>query len=317
MFTLRLTQSAEGQGKYRAEVALEGEGLPRQTVIARFDFELTAQEQEDLRWYLEDFLLNQHDPAPKIAARIEKRMADIGTDLFKAIFQANDDARDLWATLRDRLSDTRVEIVTEVREAMAIPWEFIRDPKTDTLLALRARAFVRAHLQAAQRPQVPQTPSGPIRILLVICRPSGRKDVPFRSVAIRILKGLDASIREAFQLDVLRPPTFEQLSSVLRKARADGQPYHVVHFDGHGVFLDVEKLFKEWKDKPNEDWMKLLESLVDFDPHRFSPKAIYPQPLRQGSHGYLAFENPQSVHNLRLVDGPELGALLGRLVCRC
>lgn len=121
MFTLRLTQTTEDQDKYRVEVALEGEGLPRQTATARVDFKLTAQEQEDLRWYLEDFLQHPHDPAPKIAARIEKRMAEIGTELFKAVFHADDDARDLWATLRTRLNDTRVEIVTGVREAAAIP----------------------------------------------------------------------------------------------------------------------------------------------------------------------------------------------------
>ncbi len=63
-----------------------------------------------------------------------------------------------------------------------------------------------------------------IRILLVICRPGGRDDVPFRSVASRIIKGLTDEAREHFQLDVLRPPTFEQLSKVLRDAKAEASP---------------------------------------------------------------------------------------------
>src|SRR5690606_33675303 len=71
-----------------------------------------------------------------------------------------------------------------------------------------------------------------------ICRPGGRDDVPFRSVASRLLKGLNATTRQAFQLDVLRPPTFEQLSHVLRTAHSNGYPYHVIHFDGHGLYLD-------------------------------------------------------------------------------
>ncbi|KAF5426535.1 hypothetical protein C5S42_07365 [Candidatus Methanomarinus sp.] len=201
-YTLRLTQFTEDKDKYRIEIALEGGGLPRQTATSHF--KLTDQDQEDIRWYLEDFLQYPHDPAPKIAARIEKRMAQIGTELFKALFQSGDDARDLWATLRTHLNDTRIEIITTVREATAIPWELIRDPKTDVPLALRARSFVHAQPQAVQVPQVPQTGSGPIRILLVICRPGGRDDVPFRSVATHLIKGLSEDARAVFQLEVLR-----------------------------------------------------------------------------------------------------------------
>lgn len=287
---LRLTQNAESENQYRVEVAFEGDGLPRQIATARFDFKLTAQDQEDLRWYLEDFLQYPLDPAPKIAARIEQRMVEIGTTLFKDIFQSGDDARDLWATLRERLDDTRVEIITEVREAAAIPWELIRDPKTDTPLSLRAHSFVRAHSQAAQRPRLPQTDTGPIRILLVICRPGGSDDVPFRSVASRLIKGLAESARDLFRLDVMRPPTFERLAKVLREAKDGGRPYHVVHFDGHGVYADV-----------SPDNLSALVSNLS--------RLLLSGP-RAGAHGYLLFENPAEEKNAQLVDGPTLGKLL-------
>jgi hypothetical protein len=291
MLTLRLTQTTVEQAKYRVEIALEGDGLPRQAATAQFDFKLSAQDQEDLRWYLEDYLQYPLDPAPTIAARIEKRMAEIGTELFKAVFHANDDARDLWATLRAHLNETRVEVITGVQEATAIPWELIRDPKTDAPLALRAQAFVRAQPQAAQPPQLPQTESGPIRILLVICRPRQDDDVPFRSVASRLIKGLSKSAREAFQLDVLRPPTFEQLGRVLRQAKAEGRSYHVVHFDGHGVYTEV---------KEPGGLANLLQGL--------SPLIL--SGPREGAHGYLLFENPALDENVQLVDGPALGKLL-------
>src|SRR5262249_43073587 len=64
----------------------------------------------------------------------------------------------------------------------------------------------------------------------------GADDVPFRSVASRLVKGLSDRHRDDFRLDVLRPPTFARLAEVLRQAAADGQPYHIVHFDGHGVY---------------------------------------------------------------------------------
>jgi hypothetical protein len=43
---------------------------------------LNLQDQEDIRWYLEDYLQYPLEPAPKIAARIESRMAEPGAELF-------------------------------------------------------------------------------------------------------------------------------------------------------------------------------------------------------------------------------------------
>ncbi len=240
MHMLRLSQNAEGDGVYRVEIALEREGEPRQTATARFSFELTAQDEADLRWYLEDYLQWPHHPAPVIAERVEQRMEQLGTELFRAIFQG-DDARELWSAIRRDLASTRVEIITSVEEATSIPWELLRDPRTDVAFALGAHSFVRAQPTAAQRPRMPAEGDGRVRVLLVICRPLGGEDVPFRSVAGRLVKGLSENARELLDLRVLRPPTFEQLARELRRARGESQPYHVVHFDGHGTYARVEK----------------------------------------------------------------------------
>jgi hypothetical protein len=311
MPTLRITQTGAGSGRHHVTITFRDDTGTEWAAQADFDFTLTPADQERLRWYLEDFLQYPHDPSPTIAHSVEERMAAIGVELFKSVFQANDQARDLWATLRTQLNDTRVEVATQVREAATVPWELLRDPATQVHLALRARAFVRTHAQAVQRPKLPGRSRGPIRILLVICRPGGRADVPFRSVATRLLKALGVGDEGPVHLDLLRPPTFEQLGRALRKAKQDRKPYHVVHFDGHGTVLDVNDLFENWEKKLSDDeFRKTLEELLDFDPQRFSPKAIYPGPRRPGRHGYLAFENPASADNLRLVDGPELAALL-------
>jgi hypothetical protein len=74
---LRLTQTTEGENKHRVEVAFEADGLPRQIATPRFDFQFTRQDQEDLRWYLEDFLQYPLDPARAIAARIENRVRSV------------------------------------------------------------------------------------------------------------------------------------------------------------------------------------------------------------------------------------------------
>jgi tetratricopeptide (TPR) repeat protein len=293
MTLLRLTQSTVGPDQYQILVELTGPDIARQTVTAPLTFALTAQDRRDLRWYFEDYLQVPFAPEQQIAARIEARLAAIGVELFRAVFQADDDARDLWATLRERLAGARVEVVSGVHEAASIPWELLRDPKTDATLALRARAFVRAQPQAAQRPVLPAQaqPGEAIRVLLVICRPGAGDDVPFRSVASRLIKGLSDAARARFQLDVLRPPTFARLGQALRQARDDGRPYHVVHFDGHGLYAQV-------KDRKSVlDLLRGLTPLLLAGPD-------------SGAHGYLVFENPALEDNAELVKGDALGRLL-------
>src|ERR1022692_2242250 len=231
MSLLRLRQFADGENRYRVVAEFENGGV-RRSAESRFELQLSAQDQEDIRWYLEDFLQYPMDPAPAIAAGIERRMAEIGADLFtKALGNTP-----VWHEVRHHLSGTRVEIETTVKDATALPWELLRDPGADVPLALRARAFVRASHDAIARPKLTQSTGGPIRVLLVICRPRGREDVPFRSVARRMLEGLRGSA--AVRLPVLRPQTFGRFAHVLREAQAAGEPYHLVHFDGHGVWSE-------------------------------------------------------------------------------
>src|ERR1035437_4294082 len=109
----------------------------------------------------------------------------------------------------------------------------MRDPAADLPLALVVPTFVRCHGRPALPPNPPEPAKGKIRILLAICRLEDDR-VPFRSVARRLIRGLSGAARELFDLEVLRPPTFEQLAKRLRQANAKGEPFHVVHFDGHG-----------------------------------------------------------------------------------
>lgn len=290
MLQLRIKQSSLAEGRHRVEIELTGDGAPR-AATSTFAFDLSPQDEEDLRWYLEDFLQYPQEPAPVIAKRIEGRMSEVGTELFQAVFQANDDARRIWSRVEERLPETRIEIVSGVTEAATIPWELLREPSTVSALALTAHSFVRAQPNTARAPQLPGKEKGKIRILLVLCRPRGDDDVPFRSVASHLLRGLSEANREAYDLVVLRPPTFEQLGKDLRQAHREGQPYHVVHFDGHGAYLEIKE--------PGALGALLgrLTSIVLAGP-------------RTGKHGYLWFENSQLEDNGDLVDGTSLGQLL-------
>jgi hypothetical protein len=57
---LRITQSNGANDSYRVDLEFEAEGKPRQTATATFDLPISEQDQEDLRWYLEEFLQFPH-----------------------------------------------------------------------------------------------------------------------------------------------------------------------------------------------------------------------------------------------------------------
>ncbi|WP_144022848.1 CHAT domain-containing protein [Asanoa hainanensis] len=227
-----------------------------------------------------------------IAASVEARLAEIGTSLFKLVF-ADEEARELWAGVRGVLHTVRVEVASDVDAAAMLPWELLRDPRTDRPVALEAGEYVRVNVQPAKRVAQPVAEDAErLRVLLVICRPGGGDDVPFRSVGALLLK--NAAAGKVLDLTVLRPPTFAALSAVLEEAHRTGQPFHVVHFDGHGTYLPSSAL------------------------HAGGGTAVGPimygllSPAREGSHGYLLFEDPTTTSNQQLVDGPALGALLAR-----
>lgn len=219
-------------------ILLEEDSGARHTVAVALSFDWTVQDREDIRWYLEDYPGYLSDPAPRIAERIEMRMAELGGNLFTALFLRCEGARHMWHSVRDLLDNVRIEIVAGVGSASLLPWELLRDPQRGTWLVLAARAFVRSTEEYGATATT--SVEGPLRILLVICRPGGAQDVPFRSVGGQLVKMLNGPAPIPFELSVLRPPTFERLCEVLKEAKEQGRSYHIVHFDGHGGYHRYE-----------------------------------------------------------------------------
>lgn len=288
MPTLRLHQSARrADGQFAVTVEWQDGGHCRETVENLSAAGIDDATARELRWYFEDYLEQLYDPPVRARAeRLEARMAEIGEALFRRLFLC-DDARDLWAQLKDRIADTRVEIAAGVREATAIPWELLQDPRSRRPLALSARDFVRVQAKGATRPhRITLGEDEPLRLLLVICRPHGGNDVPFRSVASRLFRSVQDDAR--IQLTVLRPASYAQLGTVLEQAKEDGTPYHLVHFDGHGGF----------------GVLKGGQLSANYASHKYDG-------AEAGlARGYLVFEDPAQDSGRSLIDGSTLGALL-------
>ncbi len=309
--------SGQPGGQRRVRVAWrEEQGLPREAE-AVFAEEPDAGDGERVRWYLEDYAEFPADPAPVIARQAEARLEEQGAALFRRVFEANRDTMRVWDAAAESLAGARVEVDVDPGAGPGLAWELLRDPVTDAAVALGAGAFVRTHHQAARQPVLPEPSGDRLRVLLVIARPGGRADVPFRSVASRLVRG-GADQMEGLDLDVLRPATFARMSRVLHEARDAGRPYHVVHFDGHGTWLDLERLGVTASPGATGGGGGTAGLALSRDRYAVSVAG----PVRAGQHGYLLFEDPQgtadgqgtpdprSTENQQLVDGPTLGRLL-------
>ena len=289
MTTLHIRQDAPQDGRYPIRLTLQRPAQPDLEAEANIEFALSEQEQEDIRWYLEDYLEHADIVEAVTIEQIEERMKARGEELYTKVLAANGDTQAIWFSIRNDLADLRVEITTGVAEAASIPWELMRDPKMDSPISLRMKAFVRVESKPnISFVPVPPAQDGRIRLLYIACRPSGSQDVELRAVANRLLQDLGPD-RARFDIKALRPPTFERLQKELADAKAAGQPYHIAHFDGHGVYDDLST-------SQLADWLATLSSLT-----LGSGKT--------GKHGYLLFEHP-SEDKMRPVDGQTLGQLL-------
>jgi hypothetical protein len=124
-------------------------------------------------------------------------------------------------------------------ELLALPWELMADPEGAVPLALGMAGVSRVIPGADDGEGAVDVPGGRLRVLMVICRPSGAADVGYRMIARPLLQRLAATGGDV-DLVVLRPPTLDALRGELAVAAEAGMPYQVVHFDGHGVSFGGE-----------------------------------------------------------------------------
>ncbi len=203
-------------------------GSPEIVSRSVLEWPLTGEDLEGLRWYLEDYLEAPfgvwEDRGPGIQARLD----GWGEAVFASVFGPAP-ALDAYQQARDR--GLEVVFRSDAPGWLGLPWELMRDGAGP--VALGAGGISRS-LPAADAAEVLEVPGGRLRVLMVISRPAGTSDVEYQMVARPLLERLEA-VRGQVDLTVLRPPTFGALSETLKQAADAGEPFQVVHFDGHGA----------------------------------------------------------------------------------
>ncbi|WP_189841437.1 CHAT domain-containing tetratricopeptide repeat protein [Streptomyces umbrinus] len=189
---------------------------------------------EELRWYLEDYLRAPFGVYGERGPRVEAQFPKWGAQVFEAVFGSGP-ARDAYTRARARGGPVEIVVRSGTAQHLGLPWELMADPERPTPIALDDQVVVSRSLPTAALGDVFTVGGSRLRVLMVISRPSGTADVGYQMIARPLLRRLEA-VRGQVDLVVLRPPTLEHLESVLEEAREAGEPFQIVHFDGHGVF---------------------------------------------------------------------------------
>jgi tetratricopeptide (TPR) repeat protein len=220
-------------GRVSVSVWLDGE-LPGGPAPQPFELSwpLDGDALEDLRWYLEDYLRAPFGVYGDRGARVTARLGEWGEAIFRALFDSGP-ARDAYLRVRERKAGVEVVLRSSSPAMLGLPWELLTDPAQPTPLALNLVGVTRS-LPAEGLPAAFVASGERLRVLMVISRPRGAADVGYRMIARPLLARLDA-VRGQVALVVLRPPTLEALEGALADAARQGQPFQIVHFDGHGV----------------------------------------------------------------------------------
>lgn len=191
---------------------------------------------QDLRWYLENFLDYPFSPNTDIADRVQEALSNWGKKTFSILFSGK--ARDWYQDARKSkvgLSGLRLKIACDDPRILAWPWEALCDPDGTTLAHT---CCIERQLNELHDPlEISKNlPDNCINILLIIARPFGDRDVGYHAIS-RPLVDLAQKNGSPVHIDVLRPPTFNQLQRQLQDRK---NFYHIIHFDGHGGYGEFD-----------------------------------------------------------------------------
>jgi tetratricopeptide (TPR) repeat protein len=197
-------------------------------IPAPYEFPVEGQPNSnlmrELRWYLERFLDYPFDPEIAHAQHILDALKAWGTQAFNALFDRRDTGK--W------LADAGIlQVRSDDPHILSWPWEALFDPQANYLA--QERRIERCLNKLPDFKDLATLPSDRVNILLVVARPF-KIDVGYRSIARPLIELIQSRGLPA-HVDVLRPPTFDQLRDHLR---ARPGYYHVLHFDGHGAYSD-------------------------------------------------------------------------------
>jgi tetratricopeptide (TPR) repeat protein len=245
---------ASARARLVYEPATQGQEDIHSVKSWRFVAPIGPIEAEELRWYLEKYAIWPSEYFRDRALKVEQSLAKWGQLLYQAALPVAHTANviNAWARIDDhsgRRFSVHVDATLEAgasaaeeesaRESatqlLGLPWELLHDGEGFLFQGAKPTR-VRRRLPSTKALDVPVVAT-PIRILLVTARPEDDacRYIDHRASALPLVEAMEA-LGGRVHIHVLDPPTLTALRDELDRARHTREPYHVVHFDGHGVY---------------------------------------------------------------------------------
>jgi tetratricopeptide (TPR) repeat protein len=242
----------------RARLVYEPASAGQPEVVSEQMWRLIAPlgpiEAEELGWYLERWPVWPNPLVADRAKQVEANLIAWGQALHAAALPLQPTANVLqaWAAVEAGasrrfsvsvddsllLGSSEAENATAQEAAsalLALPWELLHNG--DGFLFQGGRpSRVRRRLPNKRNLPVPAV-APPIRVLLITARPEDEACgyLDHRASALPLVAATE-ELGEVLRLTLLHPATYPALEAELARAQLAGEPYHVVHFDGHGVY---------------------------------------------------------------------------------
>jgi tetratricopeptide (TPR) repeat protein len=242
----------------RARLIYEPATAGQPEVVSNQSWRLIAPlgpiEAEELGWYLERWPVWPNPLVADRAKQVEANLIAWGQALHGAALPLQPTANVLqaWAgveagasrrfsvsvddSLLQGSSEAEQNLAQEAATALlALPWELLHNGAGFLFQGGRPTR-VRRRLPNKRSLAVPVV-APPIRVLLITARPEddacGYLD--HRASALPLVAATE-ELGEVLRLSLLHPATYPALEEELARAQQAGEPYHVVHFDGHGIY---------------------------------------------------------------------------------
>jgi hypothetical protein len=249
-------QIEESRGRRRAAGRFRLEHRPARGAPSRggwqeFESPLGPLELEEIRWYLERYPGWPFGTFRERARELEAKLPEWGRALYDRTLGTGAEQTAAWRRAAGQARRVVVEVDDPGPAAgapstpgtdgagaaslLALPWELLADREGYLFEGGLGARVVRRIPRGSSLPPLPAAER--LRLLLVIARPE-EEGVSFldpRASARPLIEAL-ATLGHRAELEVLADGTFPALREALARAEKAGRPFHVVHFDGHGVY---------------------------------------------------------------------------------
>ncbi|HLF27144.1 MAG TPA: tetratricopeptide repeat protein [Anaerolineae bacterium] len=229
--SIRIEKTSDAEdAPLRASVHVERLGLS----AGPFDFAIPLDDKAlaDIHWYLERYPQWPVGPDYDRALGVEAKLRTWGKALFDTALATREALRVYDGFRRAEATGHLVTIDATDARVLRLPWELLAD-EDGYLFTQKPPVGVRRRLQKAKAKKTP-TFALPLRILMLISRPDDAGFLDPRSSAEALLDAVEP-LGERVVVEFLYPPTLAALTRRLRDPKRP--PVHVVHFDGHGVYV--------------------------------------------------------------------------------